>query len=83
MEFIPQDAKEWIEAGFNLPAAVDWRTYAFEPTAAQHWRDAGFGVGDAVVWRKHAFGPAEAKRWKATGRSPLEAADRKRAGGVP
>ncbi len=78
MAFIAQDAKEWREAGFEVVTAAEWRRYAFEPSDASGWRNAQFSIGDAVVWRKYGFGSMEARQWQDAGKSPIEAAERKR-----
>jgi hypothetical protein len=83
VEIEPDEAKEWKEGGFDIPAALEWRKYAFDPQRAGGWHVAGFSRGEATAWRTHAFTPEEAKSWQAAEYSPLQAAEARRAGRSP
>ena len=83
VEIEPDEASEWKEGGFDVPAALEWRKYAFDPQRATGWKEAGFGIGEAIAWRTHAFAPEEAESWQEAGYSPLQAAEAREAGRGP
>lgn len=83
VEIGPDEAKEWQEGGFTIPAALEWRKYAFDPQRAAGWKAEGFSIGEAISWRTHAFTAEEARSWQEADYSPLQAAGARAAGRVP
>lgn len=83
VEIEPDEAKEWNDGGFDIPAALEWRKYAFDPQRAAGWKVAGFSLGEATAWRTHSFTPEEAKSWREAEYSPLQAAEARTAGRAP
>lgn len=83
VEIEPDEAKEWRDGGFDIPAALEWRKFAFDPQRAAGWKAGGFSIGEATAWRTHAFTAEEAKAWREMEYSPLQAAEARTAGRVP
>ena len=73
-DFSKEEAKNWLNLGFECPISGYWRAYEFTAPQALSWLQIGvLDAGMAFEWKLFGFTPQEGYPWIAPGFTPVAA----------